>query len=60
MRERAPRLEAIGFEWRTGTIKTGTTFETKFKDLIDYRDVHGHVNVPYNNGMNNPHQNLGR
>ena len=60
MRERASRLEVIGFEWRTGTKKTGTTFETKFKDLIDYRDAHGHVNVPCNNGMNNPHKNLGR
>jgi len=50
-------LEAIGFEWKIGRR---SDFHSRFKELIDYKQAHGHVNVPINNNKGNPHQGLGR
>lgn len=41
--ERSKRLEAIGFEWR---LKTPNIWEVMFGKLLEFREIHGHCNVP--------------
>jgi hypothetical protein len=40
--ERIARLEAIGFCWDLDS----TAWEQKFSELVAYKEVHGHCNVP--------------
>jgi hypothetical protein len=35
-------LENLGFEWDS----LGATWETRLRELADYRKIHGHCNVP--------------
>ncbi|KAL9185087.1 hypothetical protein ACHAXT_002864 [Thalassiosira profunda] len=56
MRDKAPRLEEVGFLWEPQNDK----FKLRFKELIAYKKAFGHVDVPCNNGNNNEHRNLGR
>jgi hypothetical protein len=42
---RIQALESLGFEWDC----LGATWEDRLSELADYRKIHGHCNVPYNN-----------
>mmetsp|Transcript_12717 Transcript_12717/g.27852 ORF Transcript_12717/g.27852 Transcript_12717/m.27852 type:complete len:652 (+) Transcript_12717:232-2187(+) len=44
MKERVPRLEAIGFEWTPHK----SNFETRFKELVKFKNEYGHARVPNN------------
>lgn len=57
MANRAHKLEAIAFEW---VPAKKSDFKTRFKELVDYKHIHGHVDVPCNNSNNSPYRNLGR
>ena len=56
MKERVPTLEAVGFEWKPQK----SHWEERFKELIDYKQKFGHVNVPCNNSKTNEYRALGR
>mmetsp|Transcript_4032 Transcript_4032/g.9102 ORF Transcript_4032/g.9102 Transcript_4032/m.9102 type:complete len:316 (-) Transcript_4032:128-1075(-) len=56
MADRAPKLEAIGFEW----MPRKNDFQSNFKELVDYKHAHGHVDVPCNNSKTNQYRKLGR
>jgi len=56
MNDRALKLDAIGFEWKPRK----SDFQSNFKELISYKHVHGHVNIPCNNSKNNEYRALGR
>ncbi|EJK46987.1 hypothetical protein THAOC_34323, partial [Thalassiosira oceanica] len=43
---RIERLDAIGFEWETGYVKSTKTWEDYFNDLLDYFSSHGTFDVP--------------
>lgn len=40
--ERARALQSIGFSWNTG----GTSWETSFAELKEFKRIHGHCKVP--------------
>jgi hypothetical protein len=49
-RQRTELLEKIGFSW---SIKSGIKYwDTKVKELIVYKELHGHCNVPLNYDRN--------
>jgi hypothetical protein len=39
---RIQKLESLGFEWDC----LGATWEDRMSELVDYRNIHGHCNVP--------------
>jgi hypothetical protein len=41
-------LESLGFEWGV----CNTTWEDRLRELADYRNIHGHCNVPKNYSEN--------
>jgi hypothetical protein len=41
---RIQELESLGFEWDG----KGTVWEDRMSELVDYRQIHGHCNVPRN------------
>ncbi|MCH8243595.1 MAG: helicase associated domain-containing protein, partial [Planctomycetes bacterium] len=43
-KERIARLDAIGFDWRTGSDQK---WDAKFDDLVAYKHKFGHCDVPY-------------
>jgi hypothetical protein len=51
--ERIARLEAIGFCWNPHDV----AWEQKFAELVAYKKVHGHCNVPSRNPLGNWCQN---
>lgn len=42
--ERIERLNSIGFSWRVAAPALG--WEGRFQELLDYRNIYGHTNVP--------------
>jgi hypothetical protein len=40
---RIQELEGLGFEWN----RLGVTWENRLSELVDYRRIHGHCNVPH-------------
>lgn len=44
LQDRIDRLDAIGFDWRT---KSDQEWDSKFDDLVAYKDKFGHCDVPY-------------
>jgi len=56
MADRAETLDAIGFEWKPRK----SDFQSNFKELVEYKQIHGHVNVPWNNSRQNDYRLLGR
>jgi predicted chitinase len=40
---RIQELEGLGFEWN----RLGATWEDRLSELADYREIHGHSNVPH-------------
>jgi hypothetical protein len=47
-------LESLGFEWKVGV----TAWEDRLSELTDYREIHGHCNVP--GGKNSENMQLGK
>jgi hypothetical protein len=46
------QLEAIGFEWETGRpLVIRDSFDEKLKELKEFREKHGHTNVPTNHHL---------
>ena len=46
--ERIAKLNNIGFEW----VCNEDAWETRFTQLVAYKEAHGHCNVPKNYGPN--------
>jgi len=45
MKDRAPKLNALGFEW-TPRGNTKLTWETGLEMLLEYGEINGHYDVP--------------
>jgi len=43
---RVQRLNEIGFRWTIDKIPTRPSWEAMFERLVEYKDEHGHTNVP--------------
>jgi hypothetical protein len=48
MLSRIQKLESLGFEWTSHSVP----WEKHFNELADYREIHGHCNVPNNYSLN--------
>lgn len=46
--EQIQQLESIGFQWFVGKGKGLRTWEMYFRDLLKFKEKHGHYNVPLN------------
>jgi len=42
--DKVDQLEKINFQWQVGDTK----WKSKFDELLEYKAIHGHCNVPYN------------
>ena len=49
LQDRIDRLDSIGFKW--SLKEAALPWETRFKDLVQYKEVHGDCNVPRRQGQ---------
>ena len=45
--ERRNKLNSIGFTWKVRATPIPVDWEVRFQELVEYKRVHGHCNVPY-------------
>ena len=45
-KDQIDRLNSIGFTWKIRETHIRVDWEVRFQELVDYKRVHGHCNVP--------------
>ncbi|EJK73446.1 hypothetical protein THAOC_04929 [Thalassiosira oceanica] len=49
--DRIDRLDGIGFKWSLRELAPTVPWETRFDELVQYKEKHGDCNVPRNQGQ---------
>jgi len=50
--EKIERLESIGFNWRVRNIIGNNSWDRRFKELVEYKFIHGDCDVPFRYRLN--------
>ena len=50
--ERRNMLDSIGFTWKFREARVSVPWEVRFQELVDYKQVHGDCNIPYDYNTN--------